>query len=118
MVSQRVVFSPDDFKGSGQTIVRCSYDGEDHQFGASVAYKIGYIGSGVVASAGLRSGFGQTILKISLADGMALEYASKEELCNALNNDSIGYRPLEESKLLVLVAMVGNRFESKNPIPA
>lgn len=104
MVSQRVVFSPDDFKGSGQTIVRCSYDGEDHQFGASVAFKIGY--------------FGQIVLKISLTDGMALEYASKEELCSALNNDSIGYRPVEESELLVLVATIGNRFKSKNPIPA
>jgi len=42
----RKVFAPEDFDSSGQAIVRCSYDGKDHHFGASVASKIGFLNQG------------------------------------------------------------------------
>jgi len=92
-----VRFNAEDFAGHGQMVVRCSYDGEDHQFGASVAYKVGYDAAS------------QRTCMVSLADGLVLWYDTLDQLCDKLNRDKRGYRWLTNEEIVSIVLSVGNR---------
>lgn len=98
----RHVFEPSDFAGSGQMIIRNSYKigNSNTGFGASVAYKIGYI---VGVERNKRC-------KISLSDGLVMVYDSTEDLCNALNNDQYGFRPMTQNEISTILGEQGNRF--------
>jgi hypothetical protein len=101
----RHIFEPKDFDGRGQTVVRASYQKDSVNFGylTSVAYKIGY-------SDDVRLGEKQKACLISLSDGMVVIYDSIEDVCDRLNNDPHGYRPLENNEACAIVEFQGNRF--------
>jgi len=103
----KTIFEPKDFEGSGQAIVRNSFEpkSDNVSFGASVAYKIGYE----------RKDSGtQRCLLISLSDGMTRGYASKQALCDHLNTDVVGFRVLAQYELEAITKHVGNRFFNLN----
>jgi hypothetical protein len=87
----RHVFEPSDFEGAGQMVIRESYPIGDSNlgFGCSVAYKIGYIPGEARNKR----------CKISLADGYIKVYDTIEELCDALNNDTEGFRPMTREEI-------------------
>jgi hypothetical protein len=97
----RYKFFPDDFEGSGQMIIRNSFPigSTDFLFGISVAYKIGYVDFS-----------SKSTVMISLADGMVSKPKTLEELCNELNNDELGYRPMTEAEIENILGEQGNRF--------
>jgi len=101
----KVIFSPEDFKGAGQLIIRDSFPVgcTDYSFGITVAYKIGFI-------IHPKKKGGIKYLIISLSDGMALEYASLEDLCKKLNSDSYGYRPMTRHEIDKIIVSRGSGF--------
>lgn len=67
---------------------------------ASVSYKVGWIS---------RVGPNKIIL-IALTDGMVREYESTKELCDELNGDTHGYRPMSKEEITKVATYVGSRF--------
>lgn len=94
------IFEEGDFAGGGQMIVRNSspVGSKNIGFMASVAYKIGYD----IATRERK--------KIALTDGMASTYSSEQELCDALNLDDHGYRPMTRKECIAVAKEVGNRW--------
>lgn len=101
-MKQRNTFEPSDFRGCGQIIVRNSFPigSTEYDHATTVSYKIGFL-------AGNKD---KKILKISLADGMTIQYRTINDLCNALNNDEYGYRPMNEKEIQIIMKVIGNRF--------
>ena len=95
-MKQKYVFEPEDFEGSGQMLIRDDFKGRDPVFGVTVAYKVGYM-SGTPAW-------------ISLADGAARLYSDYSELCEMLNNNPIGFRPMTKDEIVSILGGQGNRF--------
>ena len=101
----KVTFDPKDLKGLGQMIIRDSFpvNCKDYEFGASVAYKVGWMNSS--------SAKNEKVL-ISLQDGMILRFASEQEICDHLNADTYGFRPMSKKEIKKILGIVGNRFYS------
>jgi hypothetical protein len=97
-------FEVKDFEGCGQMVIRNSFpeNSKDYSFGATVSYKIGWMSSA-------RS-VGNIIMLVSLADGMCLRFDSEQALCDHLNNDSEGYRPMSKVEIARIMETQGNRF--------
>jgi len=95
-----VYFEPSDFINGGQMIIRQSSTpgSKDVGFAASVAYKIGWTSRG------------NTIMMISLSDGMCIDIPSIEKLCESLNTDAEGYRPMTLEEIHAIATFNGNRF--------
>ena len=102
----RIVFSPEDFDGSGQMIIRESStpDSSDLLFAISVAYKVGHTT--------IRDGkkILNVVLFVALSDGMAAVFDNKKALCRYLNNDECGFRPMTCSEIAKVLSHQGNRF--------
>lgn len=102
----KVQFSPIDItaKGCGQMIVRDSFPrgSKDYQFGASVAYKVGWL----VGSKSTR------YTLVALTDGMTIVFDGIKNLIDYLNNDEEGFRPLEPAELVEIIKTQGNRFDA------
>jgi hypothetical protein len=95
-------FEPSDFEGGGQMIIRNSSPpkSKDLSFAASVAYKICWL-----------SGRDErNYCLISLADGMIISGLTANRLCERLNEDEYGYRPMTKEEIAAIVSEVGNRF--------
>lgn len=99
----KTIFEPSDFDGGGQMIIRnsSSIGSKDIGFAASVAYKIGWLA--------FKSGDSRYCM-ISLADGMTSKPRSLKDLCEYLNNDQCGFRPLTKEEAAAIILEVGNRF--------
>ena len=93
-------FEPSDFHGGGQMVIRQSSPSgsADVGFAATVSYKIGWIPSG------------NTVVMVSLADGMVMRFADEAALCEHLNSKG-GYRPMTADEIARVTAHVGNRFK-------
>lgn len=102
-MKHRVIFEPRDFYGCGQIIVRESFprDCTDYSQAITLAYKIGFMSDEEKNS---------RIVMISLADGLVLKCGSVEQLCERLNNDSEGYRPMSDVEISGMMLSIGNRF--------
>lgn len=98
----RIEFEPSDFEGCGQTLIRQSVTKEttDLSYAVSVAYKVGYISNCETKCA----------LLISLADGMALQFDGLQELCDYLNRDHVGFRPMTGDEIARVLGAQGSRF--------
>lgn len=99
----RTIFEPSDFEACGQMIVRNSStpDSDDISFRCSVSYKIGWI---------INAEKGNSVCMISLTDGMIANLGTVEKLCDRLNNDHFGFRPLTVTEMAEMVQYLGNRF--------
>lgn len=99
-----IKFEPKDFKGSGQLIVRNSspLGSQDGASISCVSYKIGY-----VSENGSKS-----IFMVSIADGHIIGFENEKSLCDYLNNDDQGYRPMTDEEITLAFSSVGNRFDS------
>lgn len=99
----RTIFKPSDFESCGQLIVRESSTphSDDIGFMSSVSYKIGWIMHGDKPN---------STCMISLTDGMIIDVGTVEKLCENLNNDQFGYRPLTVSEMKQITEYLGNRF--------
>lgn len=106
-MKSKFIFEPSDFKGRGQMVVRqsCPVGSKDFGFMASVSYKIGY-------NVSVRDQKSYPVMMISLTDGMSLQYETIEELCESLNEDDCGYRPMTKDEISSAMEHVGNRFIS------
>jgi len=98
----RYEFEPQDFDGSGQMIIRDSAEPgcANHTFMATVSYKIGYqhhVGP-------------NTVFMVSMADGMCRAFPSTESMCESLNEDPVGYRPMTSQEIAQVMGDQGNRF--------
>ena len=100
----KYIFEPNDFEGSGQYVIRQSstVKCKDISFASSVAYKVGYIHK--------HRDEPKCTLLISLTDGMAVAYADNQTLCNHLNNDPEGYRPMTDEEVSTIIDYIGCRF--------
>lgn len=91
----RQAFDSNDFKGSGQYILRVSTD-TSVQYMSTVLWKVCF-----------------SLLRyylVSMTDGMiSRSFESKDALCQHLNNDKHGYRFATERELSMLVAYIGTR---------
>ena len=98
----KYIFEPSDFKGSGQMIARDSSPpgSSDIAFLASVAFKIGWI---------VHSGPNK-IARVALTDGMVHTYENDKALCDMLNDDTFGFRPMTNEEITTVALYVGNRF--------
>ncbi len=105
----RHVFEPSDFDGSGQMIIRDSSSNPiaNPGFAASVAYKIGW-SSGKREAADDRQQ--NQMFRVSLTDGMLIQFDTVEDLCSNLNEDREGYRPMTDEEIVAVVTEVSNRF--------
>lgn len=101
-IQTRHHFEKDDFYGSGQMIVRNSakLGTENTLFMLSVSYKIGWILQ--------REGYKPA--RISLSDGMVVEFTDITALCDALNSDDLGFRPMTTEEIVSVMSLEGNRF--------
>lgn len=101
-MKSQYIFEPSDFEGAGQIVIRQSASPKctDIGFMASVTYKIGWM------TGDKRNHY----CMVSMQDGMVIDYQNKEKLCDHLNNDSEGYRPISEKELLAVIQYCGNRF--------
>jgi hypothetical protein len=99
----RIYFEPEDFRSMGQMIIRQSspIGSNDIGFMASVSYKIGWKS---------KSSGPNGAVKISLSDGMCIEYETIEKLCEILNNDVQGFRPMSQDEIDKVMSYNGNRF--------
>ncbi len=97
----RTIFEPKDFEGCGQVIVRDNFGQDDFGQALTMAYKIGYVTS---------EDRNSRIAMISLADGAIIKCGSIEKLCERLNEDEFGYRPVTTEELCNMVMFQGNRF--------
>jgi hypothetical protein len=96
-----IKFEPTDFNTSGQLIIRNSYRGcGDYGFASSVAYKVGYT---YIDNT-------QKPVLISLSDGLTTIFENYDELCENLNSDVEGYRPMNKNEILGVFEYTGNRF--------
>lgn len=97
----RYKFFPEDFKGGGQMIIRNSspIGSTDFGFAISVAYKIGFVGFS-----------SKSTVMISLADGMVSKSMTIKELCDHLNDDEWGYRPMTIVEIENILGKQGNGF--------
>lgn len=68
---------------------------------STVAYTVGYIRNDELDGP----------VMISMADGMVIFYQSIDALCDHLNNDTYGYRPMTDNDLAEVSEAVGNRFK-------
>lgn len=102
-VKTTVRFEPQDFDGCGQMIIRNTAEPgcKSHTFMATVSYKIGYM---------FKDRISNTILKISLANGMCRAFPSVEALCEDLNNDEAGFRPMTNEEITQVMLSQGSRF--------
>ncbi len=101
----KYVFDPGDFDGCGQMVVRNSFPVgcKDYSFGATVSYKVGYRFG--------EAGKGNDIYLISMADGMCIKHESKQALCDHLNNDISGFRPMTDDEITNIMLSQHNRFQ-------
>ena len=74
---------------------------KDISFMSSVSYKIGWRSA---------KGGANIALKISLTDGMCVEFETIEKLCERLNSDSFGFRPMTPKEIEQVMSDQGNRF--------
>ena len=100
----KCTFTPEDFNGSGQLIIRDSSPtgSKDYGFAITVCYKIGYIPS--------QAKHHKHGSMISMADGMVNHYETLEELCEHLNSDTHGYRPMTKTEIINIIGGHGSRF--------
>lgn len=84
----RIIWKETDLIG-GRYIIHNSYTikNKNIAFASTVAFKIGW----TLASMGSK----EEIMLISLSDGLCQPFRSKLHLCNFLNNDIYGFRPLD-----------------------
>jgi hypothetical protein len=103
-MKHRVTFEPSDFVGSGQIIVRESFlrNNTDYKDALTVAYKVGYIPE---------TSSDDRVVMISLVDGMIIKCGSINDLCEKLNNDIFGYRPMTIKEICGMITIDGNRFK-------
>lgn len=102
-MKSKFYFEPSDFVSGGQMIIRqaCSTNCKDIAFMCSVSYKIGW-------KSNLSKG--NSVIKISLSDGMCIEYENEQVLCDKLNSDEQGYRPMTQQEINSVMNYCGNRF--------
>ena len=95
-------FEPLDFEGGGQMVIRNSSppESKDLIFAASVAYKIGWLAGRDEPNYCL----------ISLTDGMIISGLTVDGLCEGLNTDECGFRPMTKEEIAAILSKVGNRF--------
>jgi hypothetical protein len=104
----KFVFEETDFQGAGQMIIRESATKgiKDPTFGATVSYKIGWMpGKG-----------SNTMAMISLADGMIITFKSTKALCDKLNSDQCGYRPMTDDEITKVMVSQHNRFRNNGGV--
>ena len=98
----KYIFEPSDFDGRGQRIIRNSASASTSGASKStVAYMVGFIRNDELDGP----------VMISMADGMVIFYQSLVALCDHLNNDQHGYRPMTDADPADVSAAVGNRFK-------
>jgi hypothetical protein len=90
-------FEPKDFYAMGQTITRKS-----EKLSITLVYKIGYKYGDVDKPA-------QAVL-IAMSDGLCEVFDNTETLCDRLNKDELGFRPITTEELVHLMKEQGNRF--------
>ena len=97
-------FSPSDFEARGQMIISESVLTGSNNFGSmsNLVYKVGYI----------QSIHSKLTALISLSDGMIIEYESIDKLCDFLNNDTKGFRPMTIEEIHNVMDYTGNRFDN------
>jgi hypothetical protein len=105
LMKTQVIFEPSDFNCCGQLIIRNSFPRGQTNYDSAimVAYKIGVL---------QRVNDCRLFMKISLADGLCRSYLSTEELCEELNSDSYGFRPMSDEEIVGVARVGGNRFSS------
>ena len=87
----------------GQTIIRKS-----ERPSITLVYKIGY-------KIGYKYGDADKpaqALLIAMSDGLCEVFENIETLCERLNNDDLGYRPITTEELVHLMKEQGNRFST------
>ena len=94
----RQSFEPEDFKGSGQYLLRSGAEPlKNPEYSSTVLWKIGFLSD-------------RTICFVSATDGFAHKYAATaEELCRKLNDDERGYRKPTDRELIYLLTYIGSR---------
>lgn len=102
----RRIFEPTDFEGCGQMLVRDNGTDTAGQMSA-VAYKVGYYPGA--------SDRDKNWALIALSDGQIKFYPTLEGLCEFLNNDQFGFRPLQDEEIVDITENVGNRFPFGTP---
>lgn len=82
-------------------IVRDSFPrgSKDYAFGATVAFKVGWMSDG-------------KLTLVALTDGMTLVFRDMEALLKHLNEDEDGFRPIEPGELVEIIKTQGNRFST------
>lgn len=98
------IFEPSDFEGSGQMIARNSSPpgSQDIGFLASVSYKLGWVAGSDIGPV--------RVARVALTDGMISTYENEKALCDMLNADPVGFRPMTKEEIAAVTAYVGNRF--------
>ena len=96
-------FEPSDFHNMGQMIIceSCPRGCCDIGFMSTVSYKIGW----KVPQQGPN-----IAMRISLCDGLCIEYPTVEKLCESLNADKQGFRPMSIDEIIAVMTFNGNRF--------
>lgn len=97
-MKKRIIFEPADFEGRGQIVIRQSGVESNN---ITLAYIIGYDPL-----------FRGSACMISLADGQIITHENGEDLCIHLNNDPIGYVPMEYDDIGDMMKDRGNRFKT------
>lgn len=98
----RTTFEPSDFKGAGQMVVRDTFPVgcKDYDHGICVAYKVCWL-TGEPAN---------DYFLAALSDGMLIKFDTITALCNHLNSDEEGFRPLQRDEMAEIIKRHGNRF--------
>lgn len=102
-MKSKILFHPEDLKGSGQLVIRNSFpqNSNDYRYASTVCYKVGY----------LPERKKNVVLLIAMSDGLATQYKSKSDLCDFLNNDDPGFRPMTDKEIRNIFGDQGSRFQ-------
>lgn len=104
-VETKYTFEESDFAGSGQIIISRSapIESNDFIYKLTVTYKVGYMYP--------ENGLDTLYCLISMCDGMVIRtFESKAVLVSYINNDKVGFRPIEKQELLDIMKVEYNRF--------
>lgn len=101
-------FEPSDFEACGQMVIRESARRGcgDPSFATTVSYKVGYM---------ITEGR-NTILLVSLADGLAKPFEDEKALCHYLNSDICGFRPMADEEIAKVMSSQRNRFHANGGV--
>lgn len=100
-IIEKFIFEPSDFEGCGQMIIRNSSPkgSKDYSYASTVCYKIGY-----------KAG-GNDLFMFAMNDGLVMKiFEDEKELCDYLNADPVGYRPMTRQDVINIISVEGGRF--------